>query len=183
MNREDADGSNVFEGGFLGLDNIGPIDRSHLPAGYVLEQADATGWMAAYALWMAAMAAVLNRAFRPATDLVLKFLEHFALIAEAIEEKGLWDEEDGFYYDQLRRPDGSIVPLKVRSMVGILPLTAFAVVEEDALVQARIVGKRFAGLLERHHELRNLPETRLGEDGLVLVGAVGVEHMRFLRSG
>jgi len=177
VNREDADGSNVFEGGFLGLDNIGPIDRSHLPAGYVLEQADATGWMAAYALWMAAMAAVLNRAFRPATDLVLKFLEHFALIAEAIDDKGLWDDEDGFYYDQLRRPDGSVVPVKVRSMVGILPLTAFAVVEEEALVQARIVGKRFASLLERHDELRNLPETRMGTNGLVLVGAVGVEHM------
>ena len=96
----------------------------------MLEQADATGWMAAYALTMAAIAAVLNRTSRPATDLIVKFLEHFSLIAEAIEEKGLWDEEDGFYYDQLRRPDGSVVPIKVRSMVGVLPLMAFAVVDE-----------------------------------------------------
>ena len=107
VNRQDADGSNVFEGGFLGLDNIGPIDRSHLPPGYMLEQSDATGWMASYALSMAAIAVDPEpRTARPATDLVLKFLEHFALISEAIEEKGLWDEEDGFYYDQLRRPDG-----------------------------------------------------------------------------
>ncbi len=122
VNRLDADGSNIFEGGFLGLDNIGPIDRSHLPSGYVLEQADATGWMAAYALTMAVIAAVLNRTVRPAADLIVKFLEHFSLISEAVEEKGLWNEEDGFYYDQLRRPDGSVVPIRVRSMVGVLPL-------------------------------------------------------------
>ena len=154
MNREDADGSNVFEGGFLGLDNIGPIDRSHLPPGYMLEQADATGWMAAYALTMAAIAAVLNRTSRPATDLVLKFLEHFSLIAEAMDEKGLWDEEDGFYYDQLRRPDGTVVPVKVRSMVGVLPLTAFAVVDGAAVERARVVGQ---ALCEAARAPRGLP--------------------------
>ncbi len=122
VNRQDADGSNVFEGGFLGLDNIGPIDRSHLPPGYTLEQSDATGWMASYALTMAGIASILNRHGRAATDLVLKFLEHFALISDAIRDQGLWNDEDGFYYDQLRRPDGSVVPVKVRSMVGVLPL-------------------------------------------------------------
>src|SRR4029078_9402146 len=127
VNRLDAAGPTGVVGGVLGLDNIGPIDRSHLPPGYMLEQADATGWMAAYALTMAVMAAVLNRPSRPAGDLVLKCLEHFSLISEAMEEKGLWNEEDGFYYDQLRRPDGTVVPIKVRSMVGILPLTARAV--------------------------------------------------------
>ena len=74
-----------------------------------------------------------NRHGRPATDLVLKFLEHFALISDAMREKGLWNEEDGFYYDQLRRPDGTVVPVEVRSMVGILPLTAFAVIDEQVL--------------------------------------------------
>jgi hypothetical protein len=178
VNREDADGSNVFEGGFLGLDNIGPIDRSHLPAGYLLEQADATGWMAAYALTMAVIAALLNRTSRPATDLILKFLEHFALISEAIEEKGLWNEEDGFYYDQLRRPDGSVVPIKVRSMVGVLPLTAFAVVDEEAIERARIVGKRFSKLLDRHDEYRRGPgETIIADTGHALVGVVSVEHL------
>ena len=178
VNRQDADGSNVFEGGFLGLDNIGPIDRSHLPDGYMLEQADATGWMASYAITMAAMAAILARTGRPATDLVLKFLEHFSLIADAMEQKGLWNEEDGFYYDQLRRPDGSVVPIKVRSMVGILPMTAFAVVDEAAIERAQTVGKRFARLLERHEERRRAPgEAIVGEKGNVLVGVVSVEHL------
>ena len=178
VNREDSDGSNVFEGGFLGLDNIGPIDRSHLPAGYMLEQADATGWMAAYALTMAVMAAVLNRTSRPATDLVIKFLEHFSLISEAMEEKGLWNDEDGFYYDQLRRPDGTVVPIKVRSMVGVLPLTAFAVVDGVAIDRARVMGKRFAKLLERHDEYRRgAGETIIGDTGRALVGVVSVEHL------
>ena len=178
VNRQDADGSNVFEGGFLGLDNIGPIDRSHLPAGYMLEQADATGWMAAYALTMAAMAALLNRTSRPALDLVLKFLEHFSLIAEAMDEKGLWDEEDGFYYDQLRRPDGSVVPIKVRSMVGVLPLTAFAVVDDSAVSRARTLGKRFAKLLDRHDDYRHGAGAAIvGGTGNALIGVVGVEHL------
>jgi hypothetical protein len=177
VNRLDADGSNVFEGGFLGLDNIGPIDRSHLPNGYTLEQADATGWMAAYALTMAAIAAVLNRTLRPTTDLVVKFLEHFSLISEAMEKKGLWDEEDGFYYDQLRRPDGSVVPIKVRSMVGVLPLTAFAVVDDAAIARARTMGKHFARLLERHGERQRGSGEIVTGGGRTLVGVVGVDHL------
>ncbi len=105
VNLEDADGSNLFEGGFLGLDNIGPIDRSHLPVGGGLEQSDATGWMAFYALAMASMASILNRmGSRPATDLVLKFLEHFAAIRTAMDGLGVWDEVDGFYCDTLDHP-------------------------------------------------------------------------------
>ena len=177
VNRLDADGSNVFEGGFLGLDNIGPIDRSHLPSGYTLEQADATGWMAAYALTMAAIAAVLNRTLRPTTDLIVKFLEHFSLIAEAIEQQGLWDEEDGFYYDQLRRPDGSVVPIKVRSMVGILPLTAFAVVDDATVDRTRAMGKHFARLLERHDGRLRRPDETIADNDLTLVGVVGVDHL------
>ncbi len=182
VNRQDEDGSNVFEGGFLGLDNIGPIDRSHLPAGHTLEQSDATGWMASYALTMAAIASILNRHGRSTTDLVVKFLEHFALISEAIREKDLWDEEDGFYYDQLRRPDGTIVPIRVRSMVGVLPLTAFAVIDEAVLGRALRVGKRFARLarrrqldLERHAAEGHV----IGEPGQrrLLLGVVDVEHL------
>ena len=105
VNREDAEGNNLFEGGFLGLDNIGPIDRSHLPPGAVLEQSDATGWMAFYAVAMAGIAAVLNRSGRrPAGDLVMKFLEHFAAISEAMEGQGLWDDTDGLYCDRLTHP-------------------------------------------------------------------------------
>src|SRR5262249_12591139 len=137
VNRQDRDGSNVFEGGFLGLDNIGPIDRSHLAAGHRLEQSDSTGWMGFYALTMAAAPAVLNQSGRrPATDLILKFLDHFALISEALNSAGLWDETDGFYYDRLRLPDGGEVPLKVRSIVGILPLLAAVVVNEPAIQRA-----------------------------------------------
>ncbi|MGA8370349.1 MAG: hypothetical protein WB765_09495, partial [Acidimicrobiales bacterium] len=121
VNREDSDGSNLFEGGFLGLDNIGPIDRSHLPMGGLLQQADATGWMGMYALSLGTIASILNRAGqRPATDLVIKFAEHFALIAEAMDGLGLYDETEAMYFDRLRLPDGAQVTMKVHSMVGII---------------------------------------------------------------
>src|SRR5262249_7888687 len=113
VNRQDKDGSNLFEGGFLGLDNIGPIDRSHLPAGDPLEQPDGTGWMAFSSLGMAAMASILQRRGRPALDLVLKFLEHFALISQALQSNELWDEADGFFYDRLRLPDGQTASVRV----------------------------------------------------------------------
>ena len=182
VNRQDEDGSNVFEGGFLGLDNIGPIDRSHLPPGYTLEQSDATGWMASYALSMAAIAGILNRHGRPTTDLVVKFLEHFALISDAIREKGLWDDEDGFYYDQLRRPDGTVVPVRVRSMVGILPLTAFAVIDEPVLQRAESAGKRFSRMISDRHlglERHAADGHLIGEPGdrRLLLGVVEVEHL------
>jgi hypothetical protein len=148
VNLEDAGGNNVFEGGFLGLDNIGPLDRSHLPVGGILEQSDATGWMGTYAISMMAIAAVLNRARqRPASDLVLKFLEHFAGIRDALASQGLWDEADGLYYDRIVTPSGAAVPVKVRSMVGIIPMLAAVVVEENDLRQALVLGKQFASLL------------------------------------
>ena len=150
VNREDAGGRNVFEGGFLGLDNIGPIDRSHLPAGDTLEQSDATGWMGAYALAMASIAAALNwSGQRPATDLVLKFLEHFAAIRDAIDAQGLWDETDGLYYDRLLTASGETIPVKVRSMVGIIPALAVTVIDADTLGHAMTMNKRFMGLLRR----------------------------------
>jgi hypothetical protein len=132
--------------------------------------------MAAYALTMAVMAAVLNRTMRPTTDLIVKFLEHFSLISEAIEKQGLWNEEDGFYYDQLRRPDGSVVPVKVRSMVGVLPLLAFAVVDEAAVARARTLGKHFARMLERH-DARLHRTDEVAESDLALVGVVSVAHL------
>jgi hypothetical protein len=123
LNRKDRSGKNTFEGGFLGLDNIGPLDRSHLPAGSSLQQADATGWMASYALSMGVIALVLERSGRrPAADLVLKFIEHFAAIRQAIADQELWDDADGLFYDRLMTPDGNAVPVKVRSMVGSLKL-------------------------------------------------------------
>src|SRR6185437_1082511 len=149
VNLQDADGSNLFEGGFLGLDNIGPLDRSHLPVGGVLEQSDATGWMAFYAIAMGTIAVILNRSGqRPGTDLVLKFLEHFASIRDAMDGQGLWDETDGMYYDRLLTPSGTAVPVRVRSMVGMIPVLAVGVVDEDMLQRSMALGKQFAGLLD-----------------------------------
>jgi hypothetical protein len=148
VNREDAFGNNLFEGGFLGLDNIGPLDRSHLPVGGTLEQSDATGWMGFYAMAMGSIAVALDRAGqRPGTDLVLKFLEHFAGIRDAIDGQGLWDPVDGMYYDRLLTSSGTAVPVKVRSMVGMIPLLAVGVVDESMLRVSLVVGKQFASLL------------------------------------
>ena len=125
VNRKDADGRNVFEGGFLGLDNIGPIDRSApLPVAALLEQSDGSAWMAHYALDMLEIALVLAEEHPWYEDTAIKFFEHFAYIAEAMRAKGLWDDQDGFFYDVLSFADGRQTPLRVRSMVGLLPLTA-----------------------------------------------------------
>ena len=127
-NVKDPRGDHLFGGGFLGMDNVGPFDRSApLPEGLVLEQADGTGWMALYCLSMLEIAIVLAQADRAYEDVAIKFFEHYALIAEAINDRGLWDEADGFYYDQVRRPsDGSAWPVRVRSMTGLIPLCAVA---------------------------------------------------------
>jgi hypothetical protein len=187
VNLEDATGSNLFEGGFLGLDNIGPLDRSHLPVGGTLQQADATGWMAAYALAMATIAIFLHRSGRrPAADLVLKFLEHFAAIRTAIGDQGLWDDTDGLFYDRLVAPDGTAVPVKVRSMVGIIPMLAAGVIDEAMLDRALLVGKNFPKFLEREG-LQN--REKLADLGLLrgapghrgmLLGVVGIDRLERL---
>ncbi len=152
VNLEDAGGKNVYEGGFLGLDNIGPLDRSQLPVGGILEQSDATGWMGFYAIAMGRIATVLSRSGqRAASDLVLKFLEHFAAIRDALSSQGLWDDTDGFFYDRLVTPSGEQVPIKVRSVVGMIPVLAAAVVQESDVEQALILGKQFADLLGREN--------------------------------
>ena len=138
INRKDALGDNLFEGGFLGLDNIGPFDRSAMLPGEVLEQSDGTAWMAKFCLNMLEMALRLAARDRSYEDVALKFFEHFASIAAAMDE--LWDEDDGFYYDRLRKPDGSTLPVRARSMVGLLPL--FAAVELDASLWSQLPGFR-----------------------------------------
>lgn len=124
VNRKDFEDNNVFQGGFLGLDNIGPFDRSEgLPDGYHLDQADGTAWMANYALHMFEIALELAIDDPVYDDMANKFFNHFAYIATAMDEQGLWDEDSGFYYDVLHGADGT-QPVKVRSMVGLLPLSA-----------------------------------------------------------
>jgi len=124
VNRKDSQGNNLFEGGFLGLDNIGPFDRSALPVSGYLEQSDGTAWMAMYCQNLLELALLLAEHDQTYEDLATKFYEHFALIAAALNEKGLWDEQDGFYYDVLHLGGGAVVPLKARSVVGLLPLAA-----------------------------------------------------------
>ena len=134
VNRKDRFGKNVFEGGFLGLDNIGIFDRSApLPTGGHLEQADGTAWMALFSQNMLELAGEIAAHDRTYEDMVVKFAEHFCYIGSAMNQPGqdgMWDEEDGFYYDLLRLPDGSATRLKVRSMVGLLPLCATSIIEK-----------------------------------------------------
>ena len=156
VNRKDRFGKNVFEGGFLGLDNIGVFDRSApLPTGGHLEQADGTAWMALFSQNMMELATELAFHDPSYEDMVLKFAEHFYFIAAAMNRPGpdsMWDEEDGFYYDLLRLPDGSATRLKVRSLVGLLPLCATTVIESW---QRDHIPKAMAEIQER---LRRMPE-------------------------
>jgi hypothetical protein len=156
VNRKDRFGKNVFEGGFLGLDNIGIFDRSApLPTGGHLEQADGTAWMALFSQNMLELAAELATHDPIYEEMVVKFAEHFHYIAHGMNrpgEDGMWDEEDGFYYDLLRLPDGTATRLKVRSMVGLLPLCATTVIEPW---QRERVPRAFAMLVER---VRRIPE-------------------------
>ncbi|MGI8608941.1 MAG: MGH1-like glycoside hydrolase domain-containing protein [Candidatus Dormibacteria bacterium] len=124
VNRKDATGDNVFEGGFLGLDNIGPFDRSALPPGVRLEQSDGTAWMAMYCQNLLAVALVLAEHDPTYEDMAIKFFEHFVLIASALNDKGLWDEEDGFYFDVLRPQGEAPRPVRAHSIVGLTPLFA-----------------------------------------------------------
>jgi hypothetical protein len=139
VNRKDPEGMNVFQGGFLGLDNIGVFDRSSiLPTGGHIEQSDGTSWMAMYSLDMLAIALELAACDSTYQDVASKFWEHFIYIARAMNHLGddglcLWNEEDGFFYDVLHLPDGSRVPLRVRSMVGLIPLYAVQIMEPELL--------------------------------------------------
>jgi hypothetical protein len=159
VNRKDRDGSNVFEGGFLGLDNIGVFDRSApLPTGGHLEQADGTAWMALFCQNMLEIAGQLAME-RPAyADLAIKFVEHFLWIGismmHAGGDVGMWDEEDGFFYDVLRTPDGRAQRLKVRSMVGLLPLCAVTVFEGVLLEKYPELAQRLRSFLEARPALR-----------------------------
>ena len=157
VNRKDVDGRHVFGGGFLGLDNIGVFDRSRpLPGGGHLHQADGTAWMASYCLLMLSMAIELAQE-RPAyEDIASKFFEHFVTITDAINAlggDGLWDEADGFYYDQLIIDNETSIPLKVRSLVGLLPLIAVTVLEQKTIDALPGFKKRMDWFLENRPEL------------------------------
>jgi hypothetical protein len=162
VNRKDPDGRNIFRGGFLGLDNIGVFDRSKpLPTGGHINQTDATSWMAMYSLNMLRISLELAQHNPVYQDIATKFFEHFLSIAEAmtdIGEKGigLWDEEDGLFYDELHLPDGRIEPLKVRSLVGLIPLFAVETIEPETLARVPDFARRLEWYLDYRPALANL---------------------------
>jgi Mannosylglycerate hydrolase MGH1-like glycoside hydrolase domain len=159
VNRKDRTGRNAFEGGFLGLDNIGVFDRSApLPTGGYLDQADGTAWMALFSQNMLEIAAELTMHDPSYLDMALKFSEHFLWIASAMSKvggDGMWDEQDGFFYDVLRLPSGDAKRLKVRSMVGLLPLCAATTFDGNVLAKYPEVGERLNAFLESRPELRS----------------------------
>ncbi|MBC7882308.1 MAG: glucosidase [Anaerolineae bacterium] len=160
VNRKDFEGKNVFQGGFLGLDNIGVFDRSkELPGGGRLNQADGTSWMGMYSLNMLEIALELAKDDLAYEDIASKFFEHFLYIATAINGIGssditLWDEEDGFYYDAMRLPNGHQFPLKVRSMVGLTPLFAVATLELDTLERFEGFNRRMNWFIRNRQDLK-----------------------------
>ncbi len=186
VNRKDRFGKNVFEGGFLGLDNIGVFDRSAaLPTGGHLEQADGTAWMALFSQNMLELAVELAAHDPTYEDMVLKFSEHFYYIAAGMNRPGadgMWDEEDGFYYDLLCLPDGTAQRLKVRSMVGLLPLCATTVTEKW---QRESIPRALAQVQERMRRVPELLTTihptgagHLGVDERGIVALVNPERLR-----
>ncbi len=197
VNRKDPDDRNLFAGGFLGLDNIGVFDRSHpLPGGGTLEQADGTAWMALYCQWMLQIAGELARHDAAYADMAIKFIAHFEWIALALNppngDGALWDDADGFFYDVMRMPDGTTHPLKVRSLVGLLPLCAVTVFDAsliamypDLLAGIREFRTDFEDLLPALHLPGPSPEGHrmmsvVGEDRLRRILAVMLDEDEFL---
>lgn len=158
VNREDAEGRNVFEGGFLGMDNIGVFDRSaELPTGGTLEQADGTSWMAMYCLGMLTIALELAVDRSPYEDTASKFFEHFLFIADAINERGgisLWDEADGFFYDAINYSDGGRQLMKVRSLVGLIPLLGVVVISPETIEKLPAFEKRLQWFIDNRPDLK-----------------------------
>ncbi len=162
VNKKDTSGRNLFQGGFLGMDNIGPIDRNTvLPDGASLSQSDGTSWMAMYALNLMRIALELAQHNIAYEDMATKFFEHFLYISKAMTGMGetgagLWDEEDGFYYDVLSLPDGRALPLKIRSMVGLIPLFAVETLDPELLAKLPGFATRMEWFLEYRPDLAGL---------------------------
>ncbi|HXE76367.1 MAG TPA: glucosidase [Candidatus Xenobia bacterium] len=178
VNRKDAEGMNVFQGGFLGLDNIGVFDRSApLPTGGHIEQSDGTSWMGMYCLNMLAIALELAKEDTAYEDVASKFFEHFVYIAHAMDHLGeegieLWHDEDGFYYDVLHLPNGSHFPLRVRSMVGLIPLFAVETLEPEVVDKLPGFKRRMQWFIDNRPEFREhvtMTETPRGTRRLLCI--------------
>jgi hypothetical protein len=186
VNRKDSEGNNIFEGGFLGLDNIGIFDRSKpLPTGGHIEQADGTGWMAMYTLNLLAIAMELAVEDPTYEDVASKFWEHFLYIAHAInhlghDENAMWSDTDEFFYDVLHTPDGQMKPLQVRSIVGLVPLFAVDTLEEQDLAKLPGFSRRMNWFLDHREDLIcNVASMRdKGQAGRRLLSIVGEHQLR-----
>jgi hypothetical protein len=177
VNRKDAEGHNIFQGGFLGLDNIGLFDRNKaLPGGGHMEQADGTSWMAMYSLNLMDMALTIAQEDPAYEDVASKFFEHFVHIAESLNtfgEHGLWHEEDGFYYDALHLPDGNVMPLRVRSLVGLTTLLAVSVINRNLFNKLEGFRKRLLWFRNNRLDLKKyLAIEELHEDQDILLSLV-----------
>jgi len=186
LNRKDRNGNNLFEGGFLGLDNIGVFDRSApLPGGGHLEQADGTAWMVFFSQQMLRISIELALHYPVFEEFAIKFFEHTMWIAGAMDRMGkaqdtMWNEEDGFFYDVLRMPNGDAFQMKVRSMVGLLPLTAVSIFEEDIMEKLPTFARHAKNFLMRHPELEtnlHMPGTP-GLAGRRLLSTVNEDKLR-----
>jgi hypothetical protein len=178
VNQKDSQGNNIFEGGFLGLDNIGVFDRSKpLPTGGFMEQADGTAWMGMFCLVMLRIAFELTLHDKSYEDIASKFFEHFLYIASAMNhlgDGGLWDEEDGFYYDRLLMADGRKIPMRVRSLVGLIPLFAVTTLEAEAIDRMPGFKRRMNWFIKHRPDLcRNIASiTRHGQEERTLISMV-----------
>ena len=186
VNRKDARGQNVFQGGFLGLDNIGAFDRSSpLPMGGSLEQADGTAWMCFFAQTMLQIAMLITQEDGAYTEMVLKFTGHFLAIAAALNDigpnhDGMWDDQDGFFYDVLRLPNGAFERLKLRTMVGLLPLCATTVFEEGFGREHPEVINKARVFLQRNRDLRDKigPIDKRGVKNRILLSVLNEDKLR-----
>ena len=186
LNRKDRSGNNLFAGGFLGLDNIGVFDRSSpMPDGGYLEQADGTAWMVFFSQQMLRIAVELATHYPVFEEFVTKFFEHTMWIAGAMDRMGggdstMWDHTDGFFYDVMRLPNGQSFRMKVQSMVGLLPLTAVAIFEDDTLEKLPNFRKKAKEFMERHPELAanlHMPG-KAGLAGRRMLSTVNEERLR-----
>jgi hypothetical protein len=186
VNRKDSSGNNIFEGGFLGLDNIGVFDRSHeLPTGGHIEQSDGTSWMAMFALDLLAMAMEIAQVDHTYEDIASKFWEHFIYVAYALNNMGtdgtaLWDDYDGFFYDVLSLPDGTNFPLKVRSMVGLIPLFAVETLDMTEMAKLSEFSARLNWFIAHRYDLTQHVASMepTGRNDLRLLALLDSERLR-----
>jgi hypothetical protein len=188
VNRKDQSGNNIFEGGFLGMDNIGVFDRNmHLPSGQHLEQADGTSWMAMYSLNLLRIATELTETDNAYADIASKFFEHFIYIVGAMSNlgennEGLWDDDDGFFYDQIRFPDDGSIKMRVRSIVGLIPLFATEVLDEKDIMESPVFKDRMKWFAENRPDLASLVSrwNEKGNNGKHLISLLRGYRMKSL---